>query len=74
MQMNLPRLSRLSGYLALAFVVIALAVIGYALLTLWASELMANVAYYSLIAAFLCFVFWAASATIIAIRRNRAQK
>lgn len=74
MQMNLVRLSRLSGYLALAFVVIALAVIGYALLTLWANELMANVAYYSLIAAFCCFFFWAGSATIIAVRNSRREK
>jgi hypothetical protein len=71
---NLKQLSRWAGFLSLFFLTVAAAIILYALVTLWANELMANLAYYSLIAAFCCFVFWAVSATVIVFRRNRQAK
>jgi hypothetical protein len=69
--MNFQKLSRLAGYLALAFFGLALSnvVIGY--FTMQRHWVLATLAFYELLAAFCAFAFWAVSATIIAIRKNR---
>ena len=67
----LRRLSHSAGYLALLLTAIAACVVSYAFVTLYATELMANVAYYSLIVAFGCFVFWAVSATYLVIQKHQ---
>jgi|GEM_PF-6327352 len=69
--MNFRKLSRLAGYLALVFLGLALSNIGIVLVTTQGHEFLAKLAYWELIAAFCAFAFWAVSATIIAIRKNR---
>jgi len=69
--MNLQKLSRLAGYLALVFFGLALSNIGIVLVTTQGHEFLAKLAYWELIAAFCTFTFWAVSATVITIRKNR---
>ncbi len=70
----LSGLSRWSGYLALAFLGAAVAIFLFVFLNLRADELLANLIFWSLVASFCCFVFWAVSATWLAIRRNHQAK
>ena len=67
----LSKLIRLSGYLAIALAGLALSNIPLVLLTTQGHEFLATLAFYELIAAFCCFVFWAVSATVIAFQKNR---
>ena len=68
----LPKLSRLAGYLALAFLGLALSNILIVLVTTQGHEFLATLALWELVAAFCSFTLWAVSATAIAIQRNRA--
>jgi hypothetical protein len=63
--MDLQVLSRLAAYLAFILVLAALAIFLFLFLNLRADELLANMIYWSLGAAFFCFAFWAVSATYI---------